>query len=221
MSENVENHQEDSGSLIANRGDVTLKSIKIKLEKRTCEVAFSVTRRSDEGSKSYIATFKPDWLANDPLCDAIASLRDPMCKITNKREDKYSNVNVTSVSVNEIDSDKQGTFKICGTEKSNSEQDQNVATHAVKFGDGVYGIENDVKEAIDLIEGLAFDYIYQQESAQLTLGFSKAPLKTEADFKTENPSPEDNVSDAVVIEEDDDQITEVDLEDKSDESVDI
>ena len=139
-----------------------------------------------------------------------------MCKITNKREDKYSNVNVTSVSVNEIDSDEQGTFKICGTEKSNSEQDQNVATHAVKFSDGVYGIENDVKEAIDLIEGLAFDYIFQQKAAQPGLGFPTVELKTGDDFKNENPSPEDNISDAVVVEEEEEEV-----EDCGDESVDI
>ncbi len=196
MSEILKKHEEESGSLIANRGDVTLRKICYDSKKLICSVEFDVVRRSNEGSKAYRAIFKPDWKANAVLCAAIVSLRDPICIITNKIPEEYHKVSVTSVSVTNIDDAKKGSFTLGGSEISKSDQKQNFLTHAVNFNNGVYGIEKGVKKIIDEIEGLAFDYIYRQKEAHTPLPVNTSPPKNASDFKAENPAPvEDGNSD--------------------------
>jgi len=156
-----------------NLGDFILKKIKIGKDK-IATVSFKLVKKDGiEIDTIYDGSLTPNYRTNEVLQKAIDTTKEALCKICNKKQDTYKDINVIAVELCGKEDDR--TFKLYGVEKAANEQYQPFATSKVHFNAGHYDFLSEIRDITDDIEMLAYKYLFEQEKDQLTLGLKTAP----------------------------------------------
>jgi hypothetical protein len=159
----------------------TLEKVKINPKDRIGEVKFTICQLKEGGVKLKKIVISPNYMVTERLYNTLNTLKPYLCKIHGKKEDKYQRVLVTSIEITGKKDDLK--FKICGIDKSDTEQNMKLETHVISLNEERYGFEIEIENISKDIEILCFNYIFKEEMGESVIFEDEI---TEVEFEDED-----------------------------------
>lgn len=170
-----------------------LEKIMINKQK-VCKVNYTITDCRGDKNDVFSSTTEPNYQCTEELQLKLNELKPYLCDICHIQTDKRTGVNVAGVEMS--GEEDKATFKIHGTQLSDSEQSMRFATCKVMYDGGNFGFEVDVANIIEDLQILAHGYIFENKKAVLSLGLQGA-----SDNDNDEPENDEDFDEHEEVEE--------------------